>query len=151
MLGVSAIWLHVSIHSSSVRADWGCQVKLTFVTRLAALVMLVGAATACGGGTNSNLVHSEHVDKATFHGLWPVTADAGTLTCDATKGDSITFTPDGSSDIYAENGTAMGWASKEGWKNFREIWLDDPTGIGPKVNAGEFDMEGHKLCDMNQH
>jgi hypothetical protein len=95
------------------------------------------------------LVHSEHISKATFHGVWPVSVDAGTLTCDATKGSSITFTPDGSSDTYASNGTAMGWAPKEGWKNFRDIWLDDPTGFEPKVNSSDFDAEGQKLCDMN--
>jgi hypothetical protein len=44
----------------------------------------------------------------------------------------------------------MGWAPKEGSKDFREIWLTDPDGPGPNVNAGDFDAEGHKLCDMNK-
>jgi hypothetical protein len=113
------------------------------------LIALISAATACSSDSNNN-VHSEHVSKAEFHGTWPVSVDGGTLTCDATKGDSITFTPDGTSDVYAENGTAMGWASKEGWKNFRDIWLDDPTGFMPKVNASDLDAVGHKLCDMNK-
>ncbi|OBG25295.1 hypothetical protein [Mycobacterium sp. 852002-51057_SCH5723018] len=109
----------------------------------------VGCA-ACGGDTHTaNLVHSEHISKATFKGIWPVSVDGGTLTCDATKGGSITFTPDGSSETYASNGTAMGWAPQEGWKNFRNIWLDDPDGLGPKVNSRDFDAEGHRLCDMN--
>jgi hypothetical protein len=38
--------------------------------------------------------------------------------CQGTKGGSITFSPDGSHDVYAVNGTAMGgWAAQEGWKN----------------------------------
>jgi hypothetical protein len=41
----------------------------------------------------------------------------------------------------------MGWESKEGWHDFREIWLpsDDPS-IGPNVNSSDFDSEGQKLC-----
>jgi len=79
-------------------------------------------------------------------GKWPVTLDGGTLACDTTKADSLTFAPDGTTDIYAENGSAMGWASKEGWKNFRDIWAIDPDGPGPNVDATDFDNEGHKLC-----
>jgi hypothetical protein len=119
---------------------------------VASLIALAAFAVACGGGggDSNNLVHSEHVSKATFHGTWPVTSDAGTLACDATKGGSITFSPDGSADTYAENGTAMGWAPKEGWKDFHEIWLVDPTGPGPNVNASDFDAEGQKLCSENK-
>jgi hypothetical protein len=109
--------------------------------------------SACGSGSgDANLIHGEHVAKATFHGTWPITSDAGTLACDATKGGSITFSPDGSSDTYAVNGTAMGWAPKEGWKDFHEIWLantgDDSA--GPNVNSSDFDAEGQKLCSENK-
>jgi len=34
----------------------------------------------------TDLVHGEHVSKATFQGRWLIIADAGTLSCDATKG-----------------------------------------------------------------
>jgi hypothetical protein len=112
---------------------------------------LVAICAACGESTNTtNLVHSEHISKTTFKGIWPVSVDGGTLTCDATKGGAITFTPDGSNDTYASNGTAMGWAPKEGWKDFRDIWLDDPDGLGPKVNSRDFDAEAQKLCTMNR-
>lgn len=108
---------------------------------MAASLMTVAACTS-----TPTSAHSEHVSKATFSGLWPVSADAGTLTCYPDMGDSITFTPDGSTIAYAENGTAMDRESTEGWHDFREIWLDDPDGLGPKVNATAFDNEGHKLC-----
>lgn len=51
---------------------------------------------------------------------------------------------------FAENGTAMNWAPKEGWKDFREIWLPaGPDDFGPNVNAADLDNEGDKLCAMN--
>jgi hypothetical protein len=73
------------------------------------------------------------------------------MACDGTKGDSITFSPDGSPDTYAVNGTAMSWAPKQGWKDFRDIWLVDTTGDsgGPNVNSGDFDAEGQRLCAKN--
>jgi hypothetical protein len=122
------------------------------VMPLIACVIAFGAiCAACGGGnTAANHVNSEHISKATLKGTWPVTADGGTLACDAVKGGSITFSPDGSPDTYAENGTAMGWAPKEGWKDFHDIWLVDPTGAGPFVNSSDFDAEGQKLCAMNK-
>jgi hypothetical protein len=43
-----------------------------------------------------------------------------------------------------------GLDSERGLKDFHEIWLDDPDGPGPKVNASDFDAERHKLCDMNK-
>ena len=113
---------------------------------------LGATCAACGDATTttttSNLVHSEHVSKSTFKGKCPVTADGGTFACDGTKGDSITFSPDGSTDVYAENGRAMNQESKEGWKDFREIWLPAayPDDFGPNVNATDFDNEGQKLC-----
>jgi hypothetical protein len=117
---------------------------------------LGATCAACGDATTtttttSNLVHSEHVSKSTFKGKWPVAVDSGTLTCDATLGGAITFSPDGSTDVYAENGRAMNQESKEGWKDFREIWLPAayPDDFGPNVNATDFDNEGQKLCAMN--
>ena len=44
----------------------------------------------------------------------------------------------------------MNWAPKEGWKDFREIWLPaGPDDFGPNVNATDFYNEGHKLCAQN--
>lgn len=120
------------------------------VAKTAAVVLgfvLVGGVAACGGSTDSSdSIRSEHVSKATFAGTWPVIVEAGTLACDMSKGGSITFSPDGSTDVYAENGTAMGWAPKEGWKDFHDIWLTAPAGPGQRVDSGDFDAEGHKLC-----
>jgi hypothetical protein len=148
---------HFTLTGTTTQRDGASIPRMATVPRQRAMPLTVcviafGAiCAACGSDTNqTNLVHSEHISKATLKGTWPVTADGGTLACDATKGGSITFSPDGSPDTYAENGTAMGWAPKEGWKDFHEIWLDDPDGPGPKVNASDFDAEGHKLCDMNK-
>jgi hypothetical protein len=40
--------------------------------------------------------------------------------------------------------------AERGLEELPEIWLDDPDGLGPKVNASDLDAEGHKLCDMNK-
>jgi Protein of unknown function (DUF2511) len=123
------------------------RMKLAAITLGSALIVSVAA---CGSSTGtSSLIRTEHVSKATFAGKWPVTSESGTLACDQSKGGSITFSPDGSQDIYAENGTAMDWAAKEGWKEFHDIWLADPTGAGPRVDASDFDAEGHRLCGDN--
>lgn len=118
------------------------------------LVMPVFAIGIAGcsteGDSSSNLggeiVHIEHLNKSQFHGKWPANADAGTIACHVTEGKSLTFKPDGGSDVYALNGTAMDWASKEGWKNFREIWLTD-VDPGPNVDTSDFFDEGFKVCD----
>jgi hypothetical protein len=120
--------------------------KRTFTAVSVAAIAL--AMTGCGGNTGArSAVHSQHVSKATFTGLWPLTVDGGTIACDVSKGGSITFTPDGTNDVYAENGTAMGgWAKQEGWKDFHDIWLTS-DGPGPRVNASDLDAIGQKLCD----
>jgi hypothetical protein len=122
--------------------------KRIFTAASVAAVAL--AMTGCGSSTDtSSTVHTQHVTKATFTGLWPLTVDGGTIACDVSKGGSITFTPDGTGDVYAENGTAMGgWAKQEGWKDFHDIWLTTPGGSpGPRVDSGDLDAIGQKLCD----
>jgi hypothetical protein len=122
--------------------------KRIFTAASAAAIAL--AMTGCGSSTEaSSPVHTEHVTKGMFTGLWPLTVDGGTIACDVSKGGSITFSPDGTGDVYAENGTAMGgWAKQEGWKDFHDIWLTTPGGFpGPRVDSGDLDAIGQKLCD----
>jgi hypothetical protein len=108
------------------------------------------ASAACGSDGSTPVtsqVHSEHVTKAQFKGVWPISTDAGILGCDLTKGvGAITFSPDDSTDIYAVNGAAMSWKSKLGWRDFRDIRLPAGTGAGPNMNSSDFDAEGHKVC-----
>ena len=114
-------------------------------------IALMLALAACGS-SQSSTVRSEHIAKSAFSGDWPISVDAGTISCDlSVGGGAITFTPDGSSTVYAVNGTAMNWETDKGWKDFHEIWLDNPdpvmAAISPKVNSSAFDAVGHKLGD----
>lgn len=119
--------------------------KLPLLISAAAAISTLGACSNIPAGADS--VHTEYVSRATFHGTWPMTVDAGTLACDTSKGgSSVTFSPDGSTDVYAVNGTAMSWASSQGWKDVHGIWAVDPTGMEPRVNSSDFDAEGLRLC-----
>jgi hypothetical protein len=117
-------------------------------TLLIAAALLTAFVAGCSGGfASGDTVHSEHVSRATFHGTWPMTVEGGTLACDTSKGgSSVTFSPDGSTDVYAVNGTAMSWASSQGWKDVHDIWAVDPTGMEPRINSSDFDAEGLRLC-----
>jgi hypothetical protein len=144
---------HASI-LGSIPSSRRFAVRSFFAGVVACLIAL--ASAACGqhdmtDDANKN-VHSEHISKDQFHGIWPVSPTAGTLGCDLSKMlGAITFSPDDTTDVYAENGAATIWKSQEGWRDFNEIWLpnDGTGGYGPKMDASDFDNEGKKVCQGN--
>jgi DNA-binding beta-propeller fold protein YncE len=120
----------------------------------AVLIPLTLYAAACGSDTNTDaqFIHTEEVSKSTFKGPWPVIPDSGLLACDTSKDDAITFTPTGTSTIYAVNATAGTRAKQEGWQqDLQHIWLtangdqNDTPGV-PRVPLSDFMNEGLKLC-----
>jgi hypothetical protein len=62
--------------------------------------------------------------------------------------------PAGSGKRRYFNGRNWGPITKEGWKDFHEIWLDntftDNVSFGPKVFSDDFDGVGQKLCAENE-
>jgi len=136
---------------SAMRGGTGSGVHQRSNAKMCLVVLLLAIAstvlTACGGSGALSPIRSEHVSKDAQSGPWPFSAAGGTVTCDLTKGGAITFTPDGSRTTYAINGPAVGRQSDEGWHPIKEIWLDDPTLPGAKINDGYFITEGQKLCE----
>jgi hypothetical protein len=71
---------------------------------------------------------------------WPLTVEAGALTCDGAG--SVVFTAD-SGGTYAVNGTAR---THTPWPGIDSIWADAPGRPGLKVDLGELTEAGLALC-----
>jgi hypothetical protein len=73
---------------------------------------------------------------------WPLTISVGEVQCDR---DAVIFIGEDSA-TYAVNGTALGRADKEGWRDIEEIWADDPENPGLKIYLGPVIDAGLELC-----
>jgi hypothetical protein len=84
------------------------------------------------------------ITRATFNGTWPFTVEAGVIGCE--RGQAIKFIAD--KKTYAVNGTAKSWSQQAGfgWRDAREIWLDDPGNPGAKVPMTDVIKKGQTLC-----
>lgn len=112
-----------------------------------ACILVLAGLSGCGSESTDSPIRTKHVSKATYTGTWPATVDGGTLACDGSKGDAVTFSPDGSTDIYAMNGPAIDREASEGWKDFDDIWLKTPDGFpGPRVYDSLLDG-GLEICE----
>ena len=60
-----------------------------------------------------------------LQGTWPISFDAGTLACDAIKGDHV-LTGRQLRHPHRQ-GDCDELGAEGGWKNFREIWLTTPA------------------------
>ncbi len=94
---------------------------------------LVGPAAA--------LTMSEPVSRGQMGEQWPLTVDAGTLSC---GGQVVSFRANGIT--YAVNGSAKAYGQKLGWRDVREIWRDNPDAQGTKVDIGPLIRKGTELC-----
>lgn len=86
-----------------------------------------------------------YITKDTVDFAWPFTIAAGRMAC--LNGNHIVFiTDDGTT--YAVNGLARG-AIKNGaaYKDFEEIWMDNPKSAGTKIPAAPVIEIGQKLCE----
>jgi len=87
----------------------------------------------------ASIAESEYGEK------WPLTVTEGTLSCKPIGSLGIvTFTANGKT--YAVNGTAMGQAKKNGWKEIDEIWKPNPSIPGTRINMGPILDKGLSLC-----
>lgn len=83
-----------------------------------------------------------HVEEADFGDEWPLTVPEGDLRC--VDGSSVIFLRGGL--IYAVNGLARGSADENGWRLIDEIWRDDPSLPGTKVDMHPLIELGLELC-----
>lgn len=86
-----------------------------------------------------------HVKKEEYGYKWPFTVPEGYIQCKY-RASVVFLTPEGKT--YAVNGTARGGKEKYGWRDFMEIWRDDPKypGLELKVNIGWVIEQGLKRC-----
>jgi Protein of unknown function (DUF2511) len=104
------------------------------------VVSLCATAVGCGSTSaqNGSSARSITISKATFHGTWPFTVDAGTLRCEPPQ--SVVFSANGTD--YGVNGSAL----DAGYKDAKPIWKKDPTGLAPNVSIGDVIDRGLQLC-----
>lgn len=83
-----------------------------------------------------------HVDQADYGDEWPLTVPDGDLRC--VDDSSVIFLRGGLT--YAVNGLARGSADENGWRLIDEIWRDDPSLPGTKVDMHPLIERGLDLC-----
>jgi hypothetical protein len=80
------------------------------------------------------------VSRATYGDGWPFTVASGILSCH--PGQAVVFeTSDGT--VYALNGVAT---ADPQFHDLEPIWLDDPSGVAPKLSIGPLIETGLALC-----
>jgi len=81
------------------------------------------------------LAGSIQIKASQLEGKWPFIVSEGLLECQGTGGSGfITFSAKGK--IYAVNGWAKANIKKNGWRPLEEIWRDDPSLPGAKMDVG---------------
>ena len=103
------------------------------------------AALALAGAAQAALpVTDKPVERASFTGRWPFTVDKGVIGCE--RGKAVKFVVD--RKTYAVNGTATAYSKEAGfgWRDAREIWLDDPKNPGGKIPISDMITAGLALC-----
>lgn len=89
---------------------------------------------SCGQDSGVTITQKEYGDK------WPFTVSEGKLECRGS--DQVVFTANGTT--YAVNGTAQ--VTKK-YRHIREIWRDDPSLPGAKIDIGIIIERGLELAD----
>jgi hypothetical protein len=101
-------------------------------------VPLVVLLAGCGAGNG----HERTISRTDLGTKWPLTVESGTLRCEGSGGvGDVTFSATGKT--YWVNGTAK---ATERYADFSEIWADDPSVSGLKINAGALTDAGLQLC-----
>lgn len=91
---------------------------------------------------------SAKISKADLEFDWPLTVDAGVLTCEPLPGNAklqlVTFTTNGKT--YALNGIAKGHVKSRGWGEIGPIWKENASVPGTKMGIGPLITRGISLC-----
>lgn len=112
------------------------------------------AVTIIGGGSTPSPTRTPapaqpsatpagYITRAAFGDVWPFTVDDGQLACNAQG--HVTFTSAGV--VYALNGTAKGAIDNgASYRVIDEVWRDDPSNTGLKINLQPALDAGLALC-----
>jgi hypothetical protein len=84
---------------------------------------------------------ADRISRETLGDEWPLTVDAGVFRCD---GMAVLFVAAG--ETYALNGIARGRMAAKGWRDVEEIWRDNPSIAGLKVDIGPLLDRGLAFC-----
>lgn len=94
-------------------------------------------------------VKRQVVNRAEFGGAWPLTVDGGTLRCkfpDADRPQLHALLIEVGADTYALNGVAKTHAARNGWRDVKEVWRDNPHIPGTKVPVAPLLERAAVLC-----
>jgi hypothetical protein len=95
---------------------------------------------ASGSGTTQPSRVPGMVTRADFGKDWPLTVDAGVLSCEGAS--AVYFTANGIR--YAVNGSAR---TRKDAPDIDPIWAKDPRGYSPKKDIGPLIDRGLQLCE----
>jgi Protein of unknown function (DUF2511) len=85
--------------------------------------------------------HSRLLRKSDFGDEWPLSVEQGVVEC--RDGAAVLFHAGGKT--YPVNGTAKGWYKE--LPSIEEIWLENPSLPGTRINISPIIEAGRKLCN----
>lgn len=98
---------------------------------------------------DKRFVKRQVVSRAEFGAQWPLTVDGGTLRCkfpDSERPQIHALLIEVGYETYALNGVASRHAARNGWRELREIWRDNPHIPGTKVPVAPLLERAAVLC-----
>lgn len=137
------------------------------IIALFVIIWIGGSFTGGNSTSNPQQPKSETISKEQFGKKWPLAVDKGIVKCLPIGNGAVVFESGGKT--YAVNGTAKGFATKQGFFPIDEIWVTDPEfqqmakeiaksekkpieevikamGTPPKINISPVLDTGLKLC-----
>ncbi|MFL0179204.1 DUF2511 domain-containing protein [Mycobacterium sp. SMC-15] len=120
---------------------------LRFAAVIAVAAVAATASPTATAAPNPNNRPKGYVSEETWtDGPWPLTVSEATLMCarQGVGGGQQSLTLAANRKMYAVNGTAK---STGQFEDIDEIWADDATYPGLKVDIGPLITKGLSLCD----
>ena len=98
---------------------------------------------------DKRFVKRQVVTRAEFGADWPLTVDGGTLRCkfpDSERPQLHALLIEVGGDSYALNGVARTHAARNGWRDVKAVWRDNPQIPGAKVAITPLIERASVLC-----
>lgn len=99
--------------------------------------------------TDGRFVKRQVVTRAEFGADWPLTVDGGTLRCkfpDSERPQLHALLIEVGGDSYALNGVARTHAARNGWRDVKAVWRENPQIPGTKVAITPLIERASVLC-----